>query len=80
MNNVYANVTQALRPDTPALGILHDIMRNQCEATAPASTYTAAHRCLKKGKKNGGRRLCPHHARMEHVPVWTAQEAMAARA
>lgn len=35
--------------------------KNQCEAMTLASTYAAAHRCLKKGKKVGARRLCAHH-------------------
>jgi hypothetical protein len=38
-------------------------MKNQCEATTLATTYSAAHQCLKnKGvKKEGKRRLCAHH-------------------
>lgn len=39
-------------------------MKNQCEAITAPSTYSQAHRCLKKAKKlAGGRRLCPHHLR-----------------
>lgn len=38
----------------------------QCEAVAPASTYTSSHRCLKRsvGPKSGKRRLCSHHKSM----------------
>lgn len=38
-------------------------MIRQCEAMTVASTYTAAHRCLKMGKwkRIGARRLCTHH-------------------
>jgi len=41
-------------------------MKTQCEATTPASTYSLAHRCLKRGgaKKTGQRRLCAHHHNM----------------
>ncbi|UPT72803.1 MAG: hypothetical protein M0D55_12825 [Elusimicrobiota bacterium] len=42
-------------------------MKKQCDAVTPASTYTEAHRCLKKSglKKSGKRRLCAHHKSME---------------
>jgi len=38
----------------------------QCEAKTPATTYTSAHRCLKKHgvKKSGSRNLCSHHREM----------------
>ncbi|MBI5882415.1 MAG: hypothetical protein HZB91_04850 [Elusimicrobia bacterium] len=39
----------------------------QCDATTLHSTYSRAHRCLKKtGVKNMGKKnLCPHHRTME---------------
>lgn len=44
-------------------------MRNQCEATTLASTYSRAHRCLKKKagkkKKAGARALCSAHQVIE---------------
>lgn len=41
-------------------------MTNQCEATTLASTYSTAHRCLKKRvKKTGKKSLCAHHHTME---------------
>jgi hypothetical protein len=50
-------------------------MRNQCEATTLESTYSRAHRCLKKtaGKKRTGRRgLCPAHQSMaDRAPAKT---------
>jgi hypothetical protein len=41
-------------------------MKNQCEAVTRPSSYTAAHRCLKKkaGARLGGRYLCTHHKAM----------------
>lgn len=38
-------------------------MKEQCEAVTQASTYSEAHRCLKKGTaaKAGRRILCAHH-------------------
>jgi hypothetical protein len=41
--------------------------KNQCEAVTQASTYSAAHRCLKaRAAKNAGtRKLCVHHQNME---------------
>jgi len=35
----------------------------QCQAVTVASTYSAAHRCLKSsvGPKKSGRSLCTHH-------------------
>lgn len=40
--------------------------QHQCEADTPASTYTSAHRCLKRhGVKKAGRKsLCAHHREM----------------
>jgi len=39
-------------------------MRNQCEAVTQPSTYSQAHRCLKKAAKRIlGRKLCSHHVR-----------------
>ncbi len=63
-----------------ASAILRDAMRNQCDVMVGASTYAAPHRCLKKGKKIGGRRLCPHHLRMEHIPPLNLKELAAAGA
>lgn len=41
-------------------------MNKQCEAVTLASTYSDAHRCLKRRgvKKTGKRRLCAHHQAM----------------
>lgn len=38
----------------------------QCEAVTVASTYSSAHRCLKRSvdPKSGKRRLCRHHKSM----------------
>lgn len=38
-------------------------MKEQCEATTKASTYSEAHRCLKMvgTGKTGKRALCAHH-------------------
>jgi hypothetical protein len=35
----------------------------QCQAVTPVSTYSQAHRCLKRGvlRKRGGLYLCTHH-------------------
>ncbi len=42
-------------------------MKTQCEATTSSSTYSGAHRCLKKrsgARKKGERGLCAHHRSM----------------
>ncbi|MBI5209951.1 MAG: hypothetical protein HY927_08265 [Elusimicrobia bacterium] len=43
----------------------------QCDATTLPSTYTTAHRCLKKAgvKKVGKKNLCTHHRAMEDRKV-----------
>ena len=44
-------------------------MKKRCEAVTQPSTYSAAHRCLKRPvpKKTGKRHLCVHHQNMETV-------------
>lgn len=39
---------------------------NQCDATTGASTYSDAHRCLKRHgiEKTGEKNLCAHHRSM----------------
>jgi len=41
-------------------------MKKQCEATTLPSTYSGAHRCLKRRgvKKAGKKSLCAHHQTM----------------